>query len=101
MSDDKLFQGLVEELKAINGSLNHMLPIIRNQTRVRLRMDIMQSSDVHQLQNLVKASDDINDLISETASLRLENLSGLGTYNQRGPMAPINNVLERRPVSML
>jgi hypothetical protein len=101
--DEKLFRGLIEELKAINSSLNHMLPTIRNQTRFRLRMDIMQSTNVYELQSLVKASDDINDLISETASLRLEILSGVGVgaSSQPGPTAPSNKVPERRPVSML
>ncbi|OBT67348.1 hypothetical protein VE03_03016 [Pseudogymnoascus sp. 23342-1-I1] len=101
VSDEKLFRGLVEELKAINSSLNHMLPTIRNQTRVRLHTDIMQSTDMDELRSLIKASGDINDLVSETASLRLEVLFGALGSSQSGPTAPSKNVPARRPVSML
>lgn len=101
VSDEKCFRSLVEELKAINSSLSHMLPIVRNQTRVQLRTDIMQSTDVGELQSLVKASDDINDLVSETASLRLEILSGALGSSQPGPTAPSNKVPARRPVSLI
>ncbi|OBT72270.1 hypothetical protein VF21_07961 [Pseudogymnoascus sp. 05NY08] len=101
VSDEKLFRGLIEELKAINSSLNHMLPTIRNQTRVRLRTNIMQSTNVDKLRSLVKAADDISDLISETASLRLEILSRELASSQPGPAVPSNKVPARRPASML
>jgi hypothetical protein len=100
VADEKRFRRLVEELKAINDSLNHLLPTIRDKTRVRMRTEIMQSTDEHQLQNLVNASDDVNDLVSETASLRLEMLSGRGVSNQPSHATTRKKVPACRPVSI-
>ncbi|KAH6614354.1 hypothetical protein B0J18DRAFT_299259 [Chaetomium sp. MPI-SDFR-AT-0129] len=76
--DEPKFRALISELKAINDSLTSLLPAVSNKTRVRMRAEIMQSNDANQLQNLVNAADDVADLISETASLRLEMLSTTG-----------------------
>jgi len=100
VADEKHFRRLVEDLKAINDSLNHLMPAIRDKTRVRMRTEIMQSTDEHQLQNLANAFDDVNDLVSETASLRLEMLSGRGVSNQPSPATVRNSALARRPVSI-
>lgn len=100
VADEKHFRRLVEDLKAINDSLNHLMPAIRDKTRVRMRTEIMQSTDEHQLQNLVNAFDDVNDLISETASLRLEMLSGRAVSNHHSPATGRNNAIARRPVSI-
>lgn len=88
VGDKKEFRELIEEPKAINDSLNHLLPAIRDRTRVCMRTEIMQSNDEHQLQNLVNASDGVNDLISDTASLRLEMLSGRGVSLRTPPTQP-------------
>lgn len=76
--DEPKFRALISELKAINDSLTSLLPAVRNKARVKIRAEIMQSTDVGQLQNLVSTADDVEDLISETASLRLEMLSTRG-----------------------
>jgi len=52
-------------LKTINDGLNHLLPAIRDKTKVRMRNKIMQSIGEHQLQNLVNASDDVNGSIGD------------------------------------
>ncbi|KAK4141492.1 prion-inhibition and propagation-domain-containing protein [Dichotomopilus funicola] len=76
--DEPKFRALISELKAINDPLMSLLPAVSNKTRVRMRAEIMQSNDVNQLQNLVSAADEVADLVSETASLRLEMLSTTG-----------------------
>jgi hypothetical protein len=78
VTDERKFRGLIAELKAINDSLDSLLPAIRDKTRVQMRTAIMRSTDVNQLQNLVTAADEATDLIAETASLRLEMLSTSG-----------------------
>jgi hypothetical protein len=78
VTDERKFRGLIAELKAINDSLDSLLPAIRDKTRVQMRTAIMRSHDVNQLQNLVTAADEVTDLIAETASLRLEMLSTSG-----------------------
>ncbi|OBT62208.1 hypothetical protein VE03_08056 [Pseudogymnoascus sp. 23342-1-I1] len=86
VTDEGKFQALLAELRAINDSLASLLPAIRNKTRVNMRTQIMQSNDVHQLQSLVTAADDMTDLVAETASLRLEMLSVNGqNVAQRPP----------------
>lgn len=75
ITDERKFRNLIAELKAINDSLDSLLPAIRDKTRVQMRTAIMRSNDVDQLQNLVTAADEATDLIAETASLRLEMLS--------------------------
>lgn len=85
ISDERKFRELIVELKAINDSLMGLLPAIRNKTRVKMRAEIMQSTDIGQLQNLVNAADDAADLVSETATLRLEMLSTKGSAMSRKP----------------
>lgn len=75
VTDERKFRNLIAELKAVNDSLDSLLPAIRAKTRVQMRTAIMRSNDVDQLQNLVTAADQATDLIAETASLRLEMLS--------------------------
>ncbi|KAJ4152393.1 hypothetical protein NW754_004188 [Fusarium falciforme] len=85
VADEPKFRDLLTQLKAINDSLTALLPAVRKKTHVKMRDEIMRSNDAHQLQNLVNAADDIADLISETASLRLEMLS---TGGHRIPAKP-------------
>jgi hypothetical protein len=87
VADEKKFRALIAELRAINDSLVSLLPAVRDRSRVRMRAEIMQATDMRQLQSLVNASDDATDLVAETASLRIEMLS------TRGPQA-----VSRKPV---
>jgi len=77
--DEKRFRDLIEEMKGINDSLNQLVPGVKERSRVQMRTEIMRSNNEQQLQSLVNSSDDVNDLVSETASLRLEMLSSRGT----------------------
>ncbi|KAJ5369216.1 uncharacterized protein N7496_008976 [Penicillium cataractarum] len=90
ITDERKFRNLVAELKAINDSLDSLLPAIRDKTRVQMRTAIMRSTDVDQLQNLVTAADEATDLIAETASLRLEMLSISG----KGAVKPAPKVVQ-------
>ncbi|KAH7270926.1 prion-inhibition and propagation-domain-containing protein [Fusarium solani] len=90
VADEPKFRDLLTQLKAINDSLTALLPAVRKKTHVKMRDEIMRSNDAHQLQNLVNAADDIADLISETASLRLEMLS---TGGHRIPAKPVPRVV--------
>ncbi|GKT57156.1 TPR domain containing protein [Colletotrichum tofieldiae] len=78
VADEKKFRALIGELRAINDSLTSLLPAVRDRSRVRMRAEIMQATDVAQLQSLVEASDDARDIVAETASLRIEMLSTRG-----------------------
>lgn len=73
--DEKKFLVLVAELKAINDSLNSLLPTVQQKVRMQMRQEIMQSNSIEQLESLVTAADDVQDLLAETASLRLEMLT--------------------------
>ncbi|KAJ5151340.1 uncharacterized protein N7482_010592 [Penicillium canariense] len=96
VSDERKFRVLIAELRAINDSLTSLLPAIRDKTRVQMRAEILRSSDVNQLQNLVTAADDVTDLIAETASLRLEMLS---TASQHGAPTPAPRAVQVIPTS--
>jgi hypothetical protein len=92
VTDERKFRGLTAELKAINDSLDSLLPAIRDNTRVKMRTGIMRSNDVDQLQNLVAAADEVTELIAETASLRLEMLSTAGHAGAAKPTLKVVQV---------
>ena len=94
VADARKFRALISELRAINDSLMSLLPAIRNRVNVRMRTELMEATDFKQLETLVKASDDMDSLVAETASLRIEMLSSKG--NQMPTTAELRTV-EVRP----
>jgi hypothetical protein len=102
IKDESKFRLLIEELKGINDSLSSLLPGVKERARVQVRNQIMQSTNEKDLQNLVNASDDVNNFISEAASLRLDVLSGKGLAEGRpNVLQPAQQiVLPVRPVSV-
>lgn len=99
IKDESKFRSLVKELRSINDSLGALLPGVAERARVQVRNQIMQSTDERQLQNLVNASDDVHDFISEAASLRLDVISNKFVAGGRPsilqPAQPI--ILSTRP----
>lgn len=75
--DESRFRTLVDELKRINDSLASFVPAIQQKTRVTMRDEILRSQDREYLQRLIEHGDtEYHRLVSETASFRLEILSG-------------------------
>ncbi|GJC82523.1 heterokaryon incompatibility protein S [Colletotrichum liriopes] len=96
VADERKFRALIGELRAINDSLTSLLPAVRDRSRVRMRAEIMQATDVAQLQSLVEAADDARDIVAETASLRIEMLSTRADRRRPGSPCPGRCMSRRR-----
>jgi hypothetical protein len=74
INDKAKFLLLVAEIKGFNDSLAAIFPDIQSRAADRLRDDIETSEDIRSLQLLQEASAQDHVEISDTASVRLENL---------------------------
>lgn len=74
ISDKSKFQVLVADVKGLIDSLENLFPGSKSKIAEDLRQDILHSADVAELQLLQDAMADDDDMLSQYASARLEDL---------------------------
>lgn len=74
IGDKTKFLALITEIKGFNDSLVSLFPDVTSRTNRMLQEDIDTSEEIRSLQLLQQATSDDHEEISETASLRLNNL---------------------------
>ena len=79
ISDKEKFSKLVAEIKGFNDSLDSLFPDITKSATSKILGEIGESCEIRDLQLLQQAAADEHEEISETASIRLENLGATAT----------------------